>query len=143
MSLPGVPKGQNSVSPYLLVWDGSRLLDFLTKAFGATVEHRMDDPTGAMRHAQVRIGDTVVMVGQTDRDSVMRAMVHVYVADADKTFADALAAGGTSVRELKDEFYGDRSGGVADPFGNVWWIATHVRDVSEAEVAAHFAKKDQ
>jgi len=144
MSLPGVPKGQNSVSPYLLVVDGARQVDFLTAAFGAKLEYRMDDPAGTLMHAQVRIGDTVVMIGQAGGPmAAMAAMVHVYVADADATYAAALRAGGKPVRELRDEFYGDRSGGVSDAHGNVWWIATHLRDVSEAEVAAHFARKDR
>lgn len=138
MSLPGVPKGMNSVSPYLVVADGAKQIEFLQRAFAGVVEHRSDLPNGTLMHAQVRIGDTVVMLGQARPPmQPIPAMVHVYVADADATFAAALAAGGTAVQPVADQFYGDRSGGVSDSNGNTWWIATHIRDVTEAEMARH------
>jgi PhnB protein len=86
-------------------------------------------------HAEVRIGDSVVMMGEpADESSLMPGMIHLYVDDVDTTYQRALQAGATSLREPEDQFYGDRSAGVRDAFGNVWWIATHKEDVSPEEM---------
>jgi PhnB protein len=130
MSLPGVPKGMNSVCPYLLVADGVREVEFIKSAFGGKLEYRLDGSGGSLMHAQMRVNDSIVMVGQAGTSN---QSVHVYVADVDATYERALAAGATSVRAVEDQFYGDRSGGVSDSNGVIWWIATHVRDVSEDE----------
>ena len=108
------------------------------KAFAGKEEYRAQLPDGSIMHAQVRIGDSLVMLGQARPPmKPLAAMVHLYVADADATYAAAIAAGATSVQPVADQFYGDRSGGVVDPSGITWWISTHVRDVSEEEMAKH------
>jgi PhnB protein len=121
-----IPEGYHTVTPYLLVADVPREIEFLRQAFGAEESYRSTLPDGTVNHAAIRIGDSMVMMGQANEQyPAMPAMLYLYVPDVDATYEQALQAGGTSVRELKDEAYGDRVGGVADEFGNQWWIATH------------------
>ena len=120
-------EGRHTVSPYLIVPDGERLLAFMQEAFGAVLLERHDDADGRVRHAEVRIGDSVVMLGESnDEWSGFKAMIHLYLPDVDEVFRRAVAAGGTVVREVSTQDYGDRTGGVEDPAGNQWWIATPV-----------------
>ena len=122
-------EGRNTVSPYLIVPDGERLLAFMQEAFGAEVLERHDDDKGRVRHAEVRIGDSVVMLGEEGGEwTGFKAMIHLYVPDVDQVFAQAVAAGGRIVREVATQAYGDRTGGVEDPAGNQWWIATRVAE---------------
>ena len=110
------------------------MLDFLTKAFGAeAVGERFKGPDGAIMHAVVRIGDSMVEVSDAP-GKPMPAALHLYVEDTDAAYRRALEAGGTSLREPMTTFYGDRSAGVTDPGGNSWWIACHVEDVSQEEL---------
>ncbi len=96
---------------------------------------RFAAPQGRIGHAEMRIGDLVVMLGDAHDDhKPMQAMLHLYVDDADATYQRAVAAGATSVQAPTDQFYGDRSGGVKDPCGNLWWIATHIEDVAPDEL---------
>jgi len=137
MAVKPIPEGYRSVTPYLAVEDASALLDFVKKAFDAEEMLNMPTPDGKIGHAEVRIGDSIVMLADastSDQGQAMPAMIHLYVEDADATFKKAIAAGATILRELEDQFYGDRSGGVRDPVGNHWWIATHVEDVSPEEM---------
>lgn len=135
-----VPEGFHTATPYLLVEDGDKQIQFLKQAFGATERHVSRLPDGRMTHGEVKIGDSIIMIGQVgDPWKPMASMVHLYVEDADRTFEKATEAGGKAVREVKDEFYGDRSGGIQDPCGNIWWIATHVEDVSHEEIERRFA----
>ena len=137
------PAGYHSVTPYLACGDAARAIDFYKAAFGATEVMRMPGPGGRIGHAEVKIGDSRVMltdeyaemsfVGPLSRGGTTVHM-HVYVKDVDATMQRALAAGGKLVREIKDQFYGDRSGTLADPFGHVWHLATHKEDVSTAEL---------
>ena len=130
-----VPDGFSSVTPYLIVTGVARLLDFLTQAFGADELSRHARPDGTIMHASVRIGDSVVMMGEPVSPwSPMPASVHLYVPDVDATFKLAMAAGGVPLREPETAFYGDRTAGVKDPSGNHWWIATHVEDVAPEEL---------
>lgn len=118
-------EGHSTVSPYVMAKDASRLIDFLDAVFGAEVLLRIDRDDGTIAHASVRIGDTVVMVSDgTDEYPAFPIWLHIYVDDADATFQRALANGGTAVAEPKDNPDGDRRGGVSDPAGNVWWIAS-------------------
>lgn len=120
-------EGHHTVSPYLIVPDGDRLLAFMQEAFGAELLERHDDPDGRVRHAEVRIGDSVVMLGESnDEWTGFKAMIHLYLPDVDDVFARAVAAGGRVVREVATQDYGDRTGGVEDPAGNQWWIASPV-----------------
>jgi len=130
-----IPAGFHSVTPYLLVPDVAKEMEFLKKALGATERYQMPGPNGRVMHAEVQIGDSIVMMGQPQNEADLgKAMLYVYVPDVDATYEKCLAAGGTSVREPKTQFYGDRSAGVRDPFGNDWGIATHVEDVSPEEM---------
>ena len=130
-----VPERYHSVTPYLVVQGVPKLLEFLKQTFNSTELERVPRPDGTISHAEVRIGDSVVMMGEANGQSKpMPAMLYVYVEDVDAVYKRALQAGAKPVRELKDEFYGDRAGGVADPVGNQWWIATHKEDVSQEEL---------
>jgi PhnB protein len=134
------PADHNTVSPYLVVQGASKLLEFIRHTFGAQELHRMTSPEGAIHHAEARIGDTVIMLGEASSEHPPRpAMLHVYVPDADAVYRRALEAGATSLREPADQFYGDRTGGVQDAFGNQWWMATHTEDVSAEEMARRMA----
>lgn len=129
------PKNHNAVSPYLIVSDAQSTLDFLTTVFDAEVLDQFKDKEGRLAHAEVRIDDSIIMMGQASGDyPPMPCMVHIYVPDVDETYQRALAQGATSVREPRDEFYGDRSGGVKDAQGFQWWMATHKEDLSSEEL---------
>ena len=119
------PDGYNAVSPYLLVKDVRALIDFLSHAFGATELRRQLDADGAIRHAEVRIDDSVLMMGFRP-DAELVASVHVYVEDVDRVYARALDQGATSLSEPRDQPYGDRTAGVQDVQGNYWWIGTRL-----------------
>jgi PhnB protein len=127
MAAEGVPEGYHSVTPYLMVHGVEALLDFAERAFGAEEMMRMPDPQGTISHAEVRIGDSVVMMGEASEQwPAMPTSLHLFVEDSDAAYERALNAGGTSVREPTDEPYGDRMSGVKDPFGNLWWMATRL-----------------
>jgi uncharacterized glyoxalase superfamily protein PhnB len=135
MAVNPKPDGYHAVTPYLVVDGAARLIDFLEEVFDAEQVERLDAPGGRIGHAQVRIGDSVVMLGDAGGEHLpMQMMLYVYVNDVDATFQRAIAAGGVSLQPPADQFYGDRSGGVKDPFGNIWWIATHIEDLSPAEL---------
>jgi uncharacterized glyoxalase superfamily protein PhnB len=121
------PDGYNAVSPYLLVKDVRGMLDFLSHAFGATELRRQVDADGAIRHAEVRIDDSVLMMGCRPGAELI-ASVHVYVEDVDRVYARALDQGATSLSEPRDQPYGDRTAGVQDVQGNYWWIGTRLID---------------
>jgi uncharacterized glyoxalase superfamily protein PhnB len=130
-----VPDGYHTLTPYFVVPDGESMLRFLQEAFGAKILFRHDRPDGALMHAELELGDSKVMVGQANEQFTPRSqMTYVYVPDVDAAYKRAIAAGGRSLKEVADQFYGDRSGGFEDPAGNCWWVATHVEDVSEAEL---------
>ena len=134
-----VPAGYATVTPYLCVTDAAKLIAFLKQAFGAQLIFKMDGPGGRIMHAEMTIGDSRIMLAQPEPGKETNAMIHLYLPEVDAVYARALAAGATSVREPADQFYGDRSAGVRDQFGNQWYIATHVEDVSEEEMARRMA----
>jgi PhnB protein len=141
MAVDPIPKGQPTVSPYISVRGAPQLLRFLESTFDglATV---MLQPDGRVAHAQVRIGDSVVMMGEAPADRApLPAWIHVYVRDTDATYRRGLAAGGTSEMPPTDQFYGDRNCAVKDPCGNTWWIATHVEDVAPEEMQRRMAAR--
>ena len=131
------------MQPALTAFSTAASIEFYKKAFGATEVMRMPGPGGKIGHAEVKIGDSRVMltdeyaemnfVGPLSRGGTTVHM-HVYVKDVDAMMQRAVAAGGKLVREIKDQFYGDRTGALADPFGHVWHLATHKEDVSTAEL---------
>lgn len=135
MAVNYIPKGYHTVTPYLIVEGAAKLIDFLKKAFGAEERDRFTQPDGTIIHGEVKIGDSVVMMAEACGDfKPMPAMIHLYVPDTDATYRRALEAGAQSLREPADQFYGDRSGGVRDAFGNQWWIATHKEEVAPEEM---------
>lgn len=141
MGVNPIPEGYHTVTPYLVVEGAAAVLDFVKEAFGAEEKFRMDMPNGKIGHAEAKIGDSIVMMGDAGEENpAMPAMIHLYVDDCDATYERALAAGGTTAREPENQFYGDRSAGVRDSTGNLWWIATHVEDVPEEELAKRMAE---
>ena len=136
MAVKPIPDGYHSVTPYLVVQGVAKLIDFLKQAFDAKEIERMAGPDGSVMHGEVRIGDSVVMMGEAWGESKpIAAALYLYVNDTDVTYRRSLQAGATPLREPADQFYGDRSGGVKDPAGNQWWIATRKEDVSPEELA--------
>jgi len=134
MAIKAIPDGYHSVTPYLIVKGAAQLIDFMKEAFGAEEEYRMPGGGGIM-HAVVRIGDSRVMMSDAMAEyGPMPTMLYLYVPDVDAVYKRALQAGATSIMELQDQFWGDRTGAVKDTLGNVWWIATHVEDVSFEEL---------
>ena len=131
-----IPEGYHTVAPYILARGADKLIDFMKKAFDAKETERYLMPDGTIGHAEVRIGDSVIMVADAQGEDYkpMAAGIHLYVEDCDVTYKHTLEAGATSVREPEDQFYGDRSAGVNDQFGNKWWIATHKEDLSKEEI---------
>jgi len=130
-----IPQGYHSVSPYLVVDGAAKLIDFVKQTFNAAESARMDGPQGHISHAEVKIGDSIIMLSDsTPEYKAMPAMLYVYVEDVDAVYKKALQAGATSVSEPKNQFYGDRSAGVKDPLGNHWGIATHVEEVPPEEM---------
>jgi uncharacterized glyoxalase superfamily protein PhnB len=133
MAVKPVPDGYHSVTPYLVVNDAGKLIEFMTQVFGAEETFRMGGDT--IMHAEVRLGDSVIMLGDANEQHPPRpAMIHVYMPDADAAYRKALAAGAKSISEPADQFNGDRSAGIEDAFGNHWWIATHIEDVPPEEM---------
>lgn len=130
-----IPSGYHTVTPYLVVRDASAVIDFARHAFGATERSRHTDASGRIMHAEIAVGDSVVMIGEANEEwGAMPATLHVYVQDVDATYRSAVDAGGESLRAPRTEFYGDRMAGVKDSQGNQWWIAAHVEDVSPEEM---------
>ena len=143
MAVKKVPEGHNGVSPYLIVDGAERAIDFYTKAFGAVELFRHTAPTGKVGHAEVRIGDTVVMLADVHPDFDAHGpahyggspiSLHMYVEDVDAVARQAIAAGAEVKRPVADQFYGDRLGTFEDPFGHTWHISTHIEDVSGGEL---------
>ena len=130
-----IPEGLHTVTPYLIVKGAATLLAFLQKAFAAREKYKLADDGGRIHHAEVWIGDSVVMLAEaSDEWKPMAMNINLAVEDCDAMYKSAIAAGGKSLRELATQFYGDRTGGVEDPCGNYWWLSTHVEDVSPEEI---------
>jgi PhnB protein len=136
MAVKPIPEGHHTVTPYLVVPKAVQLIDFMKQAFAAEEIQRFTLPDGSIMHAEVRIGDSRVMLGEAGGEyAPMPAMLHLYVEDVDAVYQQALQAGAASLREPADQPDGDRRGGVKDQSGNQWWIATHIEDVSPEELA--------
>jgi PhnB protein len=135
MAVNAIPKGYHTMTPCLVAEGASKLIDFLKKAFEAEEIFRMARPDGGIMHAEIKIGDSMVMLGDaTEQWKPITGAIYLYVNDADAVYKRALQAGATSIMEPVDQFYGDRHGGVKDPAGNIWWIATHKEDVPPDEL---------
>ena len=130
MAVRPIPEGFHTVTPYLVVQGADKLIAFLKHAFDAQEIHRTMRPDGAVMHAEIKIGDSHLMMSEGGGPfPAMPAAFYLYVKDVDAVYKQAIQAGGISVGEPVNQFYGDRSGGVKDAFGNIWWIGTHVEDV--------------
>lgn len=131
MAVKPIPEGYHTVTPYLMVKEAPQLIDFVKQAFGAVETFRTTGSAGGI-HAEVRIGDSMVMIGGggTWQGEPMPAAIYLYVNDVDAVYKQALQAGATSLSEPEDQPYGDRTAGVNDSFGNIWYIATHTKDIT-------------
>ena len=141
MAVKPIPEGYHSVTPYLIVKGAARAIDFYKKAFGATEVMRFPGPNNTLAHAEIQIGDSRIMLADEGENyqspqSVGGSPVSlmIYVQDVDKVFNQAVSAGAKTARAVQDQFYGDRSGNLIDPFGHQWTVATHKEDVSEQEM---------
>jgi len=142
MAVKPVPEGYHTYTPYYVVEGATQFIEFLKKAFGAEETFRMPAPGGKIGHAEVRIGSSMVMLadGSPPDHPVRQFNGMLYVNDVDAVFRSAVAAGGKASRQPENMFYGDRSGEVTDKWGNTWWIATHVEDVSPDEMQRRMAQ---
>jgi PhnB protein len=135
------PAETQNVIPYLVIPDADKELAFVKEVFGAKEVHVSRDPSGRIAHAQVKIGDSVVMMAQAiDQWPAQPAAIYIYIPDVDATHKRALANGASSIMEPADQFYGDRNSGVKDPNGVQWWMAAHIEDVSEEELKRRAAE---
>jgi PhnB protein len=138
-----IPDGYHNVTPYLVVTGAAAAIEFYKKVFGATEVMRFPSPGGKIGHAEIRIGDSTVMLADDNPNMGYKGpkafggspiSLLVYVPDVDKTVDRAVAAGAKLTRPVADQFYGDRTGGLEDPFGHQWYVATHIEDVSPDEM---------
>ncbi len=142
MAVNPIPAGYHTVTPFIPIASVDKVLEFIEKAFGGVMVDRIVEADGVVTHAEVRIGDSMVMLGDPrDPARVMPAVLYLYVPDVDATYQAALGAGGESIREPATQFYGDRNSAVKDMAGNHWWIATHVENVSKEEIARRAAEQ--
>jgi PhnB protein len=143
MAVKPVPEGYHSVTPYLIISGAAAALDYYVKAFGASIVLRMDAPGGKIGHAEIKIGDSHVMLADEYPEMGFRSpkalggagvSILLYVANVDEVFKRAIAEGGKELQPIKDQFYGDRSGTLMDPFGHVWTVSTHTEDLTPEEM---------
>ena len=149
--VPYIPKGYNTVTPYLVIKGASKAIDYYKKVFGATETVRMPGPNGTVGHAELKIGDSHIMLadenpsmgqGHASATTIGASPIslYVYLPDVDKVFDRAVAEGAKVLKPVQDQFYGDRSGFLQDPFGHLWGVATHVEDVSPQEMQERMKK---
>jgi PhnB protein len=149
-----IPDGHRTVTPYLAIKDAAKALEFYQRAFGAIESYKLMMPDGRVGHAEIRLGDSIVMLSDEFPEHDWTApetlggspvSMHLYVEDVDAVFKRALAAGAHERKPVMDQFYGDRSGQLEDPYGHLWWVATHKEDVAPEEmqkrVQAMFAQE--
>lgn len=143
MAVNAIPEGYHSITPYLIVRGAARAIEFYKQAFGATELLRMPGPNNTIGHAEIKIGDSVIMLADEMPNGQYRSpesvggspvSLMIYIEDVDQVFARAMSLGSKETRAVQDQFYGDRSGNLIDPFGHVWTVATHVEDVAPEEM---------
>lgn len=141
-SIAPVPPGYHSITPYISVSNVDGFLEFLRSAFDAQIVRRLPGPEGSTWHAEVRMGDSHLMIGDPmGQRPAWPAQIYFYVPNTDAVYRQALTTGATSTMEPRDMFYGDRNAGVQDAWGNTWWIATHVEDVTDIELERRNAEQ--
>jgi PhnB protein len=142
-NVKAVPEGYHSVTPYLAVQDGARAIDFYKQALGAKEIMRMNGPDGTISHAEIKIGDSIIMLSSAPPSGGLKSpqalggstvSIFLYVEDVDTVFNRAVSLGATSVQALENQFWGDRYGRLTDPFGHSWSLATHIEDVAPEEM---------
>jgi PhnB protein len=145
-----IPDGYHAVTPYLIVRGADRAIEFYTRAFGAKELFRFAQPDGRIGHAELEIGDSRVMLADEHPEMGIKSPQSIggspvgmtlYVPDVDATVARAVAAGATVTRAVKDQFYGDRTGTLSDPFGHIWYVSTHKEDVPADELERRAAQQ--
>jgi PhnB protein len=143
MAAKPIPEGYRAITPYLIVQGAAQAIDFYKHCFGAIETVRMPDPKGKIGHAEIKIGDSMVMLADEHPEMGYRGphslggssvSILLYIDEVDAVFERAVKAGATVMRPLADQFYGDRSGTLQDPFGHLWTIATHIEDVAPEEM---------
>ena len=135
MAVKPIPEGYHTVTPYLAVEGAAKIIEFTKQAFGAQERHRMAAPDGSIMHAEVKIGDSHVMLGEARGPvKAMPSMLYLYVPDVDAVYQRAIGAGAKSEQEPADQFYGDRTASVKDFAGNIWGIGKHIEDVDPEEM---------
>ncbi|MDO9269150.1 MAG: VOC family protein [Methylobacter sp.] len=143
MTVKPIPDGYHSITPYLMVKGASEAIEFYKRAFGATEIFRLSHPNGQIGHAEIKIGDSSVMLADPCEQGAFRTpqslggssvALHIYVQDVDAQFAQAVSAGAKAVKPVFDQFYGDRTGTLQDPFGHIWFLATHKEDIAPEEI---------
>ena len=148
MAVKPIPEGYHTITPYLIVKGAARAIEFYKQAFGATEIMRFPGPNDTIAHAEIKIGDSVVMLADEPASGEYHTPqalggstvgLMIYVPDVDRVFKNALALGARETRPVKDQFYGDRSGNLTDPYGHIWTIATHKEDVSQQEMQKRMA----
>ncbi len=136
-----IPEGYHSVTPWIISRDTAKLLDFMSKAFGAQEMGRVYNEDGTIGHAEVKIGDSIVMAFDARKEwPATPCFLRLYVPDGDAVYQQALAAGATTVTEMTSLAFGDRVGRVRDPFGNLWWIQTRLENLDLEEMAKRAAE---
>lgn len=149
-----IPKGYHSITPYLIIKGAAQAIDYYKKVFGAKEEVRMNGPDGKVAHAELQIGDSRIMLADENPNmgqghasaatiGASPISLYLYLPDVDNVVKNATAAGAKILRPVADQFYGDRSGFIQDPFGHLWGIATHVEDVSPEEMKERMKKAMQ
>jgi len=150
--VPHIPQGYNTITPYLIINGAAKAIDYYKKVFGASVVVRMDGPNGRVQHAELQIGDSRIMLadenpamGHSSATTIGASPVslYVYIPDVDRVVELAASEGAKILKPVQDQFYGDRSGFIKDPFGHMWGIATHVEDVSPQEMEERMKKLTQ
>jgi PhnB protein len=148
MAVKAIPEGYHTITPYLIVRGAAKAIDYYKQGFGAKESVRMAGPDGKIGHAELEIGDSKVMLADEGPGTLIQGpeslggtavSLVIYDADVDATFNRAVAAGGKVLRPLADQFYGDRTGTLQDPFGHIWTVATHKEDVSPEEMKKRMA----
>ncbi|MDO9046387.1 MAG: VOC family protein [Methylobacter sp.] len=143
MTVKPIPDGYHSITPYLMVKGASEAIEFYKRAFGAIEIFRLSHPNGQIGHAEIKIGDSSIMLADPCEQGAFRTpqslggssvALHVYVENVDAQFAQAVSAGAKAVKPVFDQFYGDRTGTLQDPFGHIWFLATHKEDIALEEI---------